>query len=99
MQRGKVWEVVVGDTEWTVNWRDGDPPFIQSVMENGEGFKKQENVPAKKGPTLFLYDGKIRNVSWKKSQQKQYFGKSTLSINVDLQFIYFGNLCKYLCNL
>ena len=67
-------------------------------MGNGEGFKKRETVPAKKDQTLSLYDGKIQDVSQKKLQLKQYFGKFTFSINVDLQFIYLDNLCKYLCN-
>ena len=67
-------------------------------MGNGEGFKKRENVPAKKGQTLSLYDGKIQNVSHKKLQLKQYFGKFAVSINVDLYSIFLDNLCKYLCN-
>ena len=67
-------------------------------MENGEGFKKRETVPAKKDQTLSLYDGKIQNGSHEKLQLKQYFGKFTFSINVDLCFVFLDNLCKYLCN-
>ena len=64
-------------------------------MGNGEGFKKRETVPAKKDQTLSLYDGKIQDIPQKKLQLKQYFGKFTFSINVDLYFIYLDNLCKY----
>ena len=63
-------------------------------MGNGEGFKKRENVPAKKGQTLSLYDGKIQDVFLKKLELKQYFGKFPFSVNVYLYFIFLDNVCK-----
>ena len=55
-------------------------------MGNGEGFKKRENVPAKKGQTLSLYDGKIQDVSQKKLQLKQFPPKTEV-VNATFNFV------------